>query len=270
MNTESEKLAEIITKAREKCANDPRPRLGFQILANAERDRSAALRNRAAESPAHEFAQAWAMNSRIAADASIELQALADAMPEPPAPLPGRVHPPHDWDTWKACGRGDEPTEYQAHVIEAMAEALAAGLFYNKETGPRAAAILADRWGYPDAREGATVEADFGIVRHVGTHCYCAHEVIRARQRRADLLEATKALKCGPIAGRVITGNRENITSAAIVAISDTGETVEIQGKRGRAVVTWKPTARQAIEAIERGREWAEKHARAKSAPALA
>ena len=141
-------------------------------------------------------------------------------------------------------------------------EAKAAGLYYNRETGPRCAAILAERWGYPDAREGADPAADFATVRAFGSHCYSAGRVLDARQRREALREAANKLHVGPIAGRLVTARGENITSARIVRIEHTGEVVEIIGKRGRADVTWKPNALGALEAIEGGRKWAEKHGR--------
>jgi len=254
-------VAKIVARASDD--TDPRPRLGLMIRAAAELARSRALAQRAAENPGHEFAQAWRQNSEIAQAAAAALQEIAEKMPEPPAPLPGRVHLPHDWGTWKAIEAGHaEPDEYRAHVIEAMREAKAAGLFYNRETGPRCAAIMAARWGYPDAREGADPDADFATVRPFGSHCYSAGRVLDARARRDALREAANKLHVGPIAGRLVCARGENITSARIVRIEHTGEVVEIIGKRGRAEVTWKPNALGALEAIEGGRKWAEKHAR--------
>lgn len=261
--SQAAEVAKIIANARNASAGDPRPRLGLMIRAAAELARSRGLAQRAAEEPGHEYAQAWRLNSEIARTAAAEMQAIAEQMPEPPAPLPGRVHLPHDWDTWRAIEAGHaEPDEYRAHVIEAMREAKAAGLYYNRETGPRCAAILAERWGYPDAREGADPAADFATVRAFGSHCYSAGRVLDARQRREALREAANKLHVGPIAGRLVTARGENITSARIVRIEHTGEVVEIIGKRGRADVTWKPNALGALEAIEGGRKWAEKHGR--------
>ncbi len=265
---EAAAIAEIVAKACKSGEVDPRPKLGLAIIAKAEQDRSAALSQRAMEHPGDESAPAWLMHSRIAGAAGAQIQAVSDALPTPPPPLAGRVHPPHDWATWKDIAAGlAEPDEYHAHVIEAMAEAKAAGLFYNRDTGPRAASIMADRWRYPDAREDAPKDSDFATVRHFGTHCYSAGCVLRARALRAAQKKAAGELRIGSIPGRLITGQRENLTSAVIVSIAHNGSKVVIQAKRGAKAVTWEPDAVDALEAIARGTEWARKHAR-KAMPA--
>lgn len=254
---------QLVERARKAAGSDPRPKLGLAIIAKAERDRAAALERRACDSPEHEWVAEWRKNARIASAAAEQIQAMSDAVPAPAGPAPGLVHPPHDWKTWQAIEAGSaEPDEYKARVIEAMAEARASGLSYNCDTGPRAAAIMAARWGYPDAREGAPEGADFGTVRHFGSHCYSAGSVLRERERRAAYREAAGKLHIGTIPGRIITSRGEHLTSAVIARITHTGSEVEIHAKRGGKAAKWVPNAVEALGAIARGKEWAEKHAR--------
>jgi hypothetical protein len=265
---EAARLSEIIAKARQDALVDPRPKLGLQILATHERKRSEALAMRAEQIPTSESVPVWQAHSRIARAAADQIQALCDEQVDPTGTQEGSEHPKHEWAEWNKIEAGvAEPNEYQAHVIEAMADAIAAGLSCNAETGPHVAALMAARWGYPDERENAPEGSDFRVVRNFGSHCYSARCVIRARERRVAMKKAAGELRIGAIPGRIITGSLENLTSAIIVSISHTSEKVEIQAKRGPKAVTWAPDAVEALNAIVRGEQWAKKHAR-KAVPA--
>lgn len=268
---EMAELAELVSKANQARTQDPRPKLGLEILAQAERRRAIGLTARLAESPSNEYAPAWAAYARVAEKAAQVMQAMADDIPAPPAPQQGREHPLHEWGRWKDVEHGRaEPGEYELHMIEAMAEAKAAGLSYNRDTGPRAAALMAARWGYPDAREGAPDGSDFGTLRHFGSHCYSAGCVLTARARRDANKRAAGQLSIGPMPGRLITTNGEHITSVVVVRIGEAGESVEIKGRRGRSHVTWTATATQAVAAMQAGLAWQETHGRKAGAQAPA
>src|SRR5690606_9461137 len=121
-------------------------------------------------------------------------------------------------------------------VLAAMGEALAAGLFYNSDTYPRAAAIMAERWGYPDAREIGG-KAEGGVFSYFASHCYMAREALRAEEGREANRAAAAKLHPGQKFGRLVV-NGKTYTGAAIVGgIPHTGECIELSAKcAGRGV----------------------------------
>jgi hypothetical protein len=255
--SEAEEAARLLARARAACAQDPRPKLGMRLCAGGERERQQRLAARLAE-PGHaqDLREAWARNERIAGLAAAAMEAWAATLPDPAAADPARVHQPHDWASWRAVEDGlEKPSEYQAHVIEAMREARAAGLHYNSDTGPRCAAILAARWGYPDAREGAPADAEWGTWRAFGSHCYSAGKALRAQEHRARVAAASRQLAVGQSFGRVIV-QRQHVTAAVVESIEDDGARVRLSGRRAGQPVEVRCDAACLLAGVRAAMEW--------------
>jgi len=172
-----------------------------------------------------------------------------------PAPTHSATHPDvfNVFNVWQElrAGRAD-PTEYQAHVLECVAAAKADGLFYNSEVWPRAAALMADRFGYPDARSAG---ADNGVAREFGTHCYCAGDVLSARHKAELNRTAAAGFRAGQVFPRLIFNDGKNVTGARLSSMSHTGESCKLTGKRGRYSVEFECEAYSLQCAIERAAE---------------
>lgn len=245
--------AEYFERARKRCADDPRPRLGLLIEAAELRQTAAGMRRNVADGAANaDMRAAWSANAPAADAAAAELERMAAELPEPPAPV--RELQPFDGygGAWVAVARClDEADEFRRHVLAAMREALAAGLFYNSETYPRAAAIIAERWGYPDAREIGS-PAEGGVVHGFASHCYMARQALRAEETREANRAAAAKLHPGQKFGRLIV-NGKTYTGAAIVGgIPHTGEGIELSAKCGGRGYSIKMTAAALVDAIER------------------
>lgn len=244
---------EYFERAAKRCAADPRPRHGLLIEAAALRETGAGMRRNVSEGIADaSMRAAWSANAPAADAAAAELEAIAGKLPEPPAPE--RAHLPFDgyggtWDELRRSLIGAD--EYRGHVLAAMREALAAGLFYNAETYPRAAAIMAERWGYPDAREIGG-KAEGGVFSEFASHCYMARQALRAEEEREANRAAAAKLHPGQKFGRLIV-NGKTYTGAAIVGgIPHTGESIELSAKCAGRSYSIKMHAAALAYAIER------------------
>ena len=260
-------VARLVAKFRQFA--DERRRTG-DTLAAAIRVESAEARYRAdsltapnafrdAPGAGHEAAKAH--DTRRAAEyraAAAELDRLADAMPADdaaPVATHSATHPDvfNVFNVWQElrAGRAD-PTEYQAHVLECVAAAKADGLFYNSEVWPRAAVLMADRFGYPDARSAG---ADNGVASEFGTHCYCAGDVLSIRHKAELNRTAAAGFRAGQVFPRLIFNDGKNVTGARLSSMSHTGESCKLTGKRGRYSVEFECEAYSLQCAIERAAE---------------
>lgn len=251
--------ADYFERARNRCAADPRPKLGLLIEAAALRETAAGMRRNVADGAADaSMRAAWSANAPAADAAAAELERIAAELPEPPAPA--RDHLPFDGYTgaWVELRRSlAGADEYRGHVLAAMREALAAGLSYNADTYPRAAAIMAQRWGYPDARE-IKPAGEGGVGGGFASHCYMARQALRAEEEREENRAAAAKLHPGQKFGRLIV-NGKTYTGAAIVGgIPHTGEGIELAAKCGGRSYSIKMTAAALVYAIERTAERAE------------
>lgn len=266
-------VAAMVEECRARVAGDPRPKRGLQLQAAACRKRADGMRQGIAkrEAPA-DFLQAWAINGPRNAEAADALEAIAAAIPDPPAPT--REHSGHEWDTWAAIGTGRaDPDEYCAHVLEcygsARAQLKAAGRYpYNADAWPLAAAMMAERYGYPDAREPGALE---GVARAFGSNCYSAGEVIRAREKAAAEKAAADGLRAGQKFARLIFSDGKLCTGAVLESFTHTGAECRLTGKRAGRPVEINCTATSLLRAAERAAERSELHAqrrkRARPAP---
>jgi len=172
-----------------------------------------------------------------------------------PVPTHSATHPDvfNVFNVWQElrAGRAD-PTEYQAHVLECVAAAKADGLFYNSEVWPRAAVLMADRFGYPDARSAG---ADNGVASEFGTHCYCAGDVLSIRHKAELNRTAAAGFRAGQVFPRLIFNDGKNVTGARLSSMSHTGESCKLTGKRGRYSVEFECEAYSLQCAIERAAE---------------
>jgi hypothetical protein len=224
---------------------DPMPRVGYMLAAQSERERAARIHGE---------------NAAAARECAEHLQACADALPA--APAPALEHAP--WDgfggAWENIRNGRaEPDQYRARVMEAMQAAKAAGLFYNSETYPRAAAVMAARWGYPDLREAADIggpDCD-GVPRWFASHCYMANDATRAREAREAAREAREALRLVPGVelGALVLSDYKLTRSAEVSAVSEDGELITIKGNRGATAVHLQCSPLAVRQAIERAHE---------------
>ena len=231
--------AEYVARVYPRLADDPMPRTGLILAARAERARAARVHG-------------W--NAQLAAECADNLQARADLLPVPPEPT--RDHVPFDgfggvWNDIR-IGRA-EPDEYCAHVIRAMRDARAAGLFYNSETYPRAAAVMAHRWGYADVRGSG----DNGVPAWFGSHCYMADDVIREQAAREARRIAREALQLAPGTdiGSIIFSDGKLIRCVTVESVSDSGESVTLAGKRGATPVRWQGEPLAVQTAIDRAHQ---------------
>lgn len=156
---------------------------------------------------------------------------------------------------WKDIehGRADA-TGYKAHVLACVTALRDAGKFYNSEVGPMAAAMMAERFGYPvlelDAR------ADFGCVsRDFGSHCYMAGGAYRARKEREANKAAADTLHAGQTFKRLRAAEGWTVTSATLVRFTHTGDACVLTGKRGASVVTLECSATALLHMVERANE---------------
>ena len=224
---------------------DPMPRAGYMLAAQSERERAARIHGE---------------NAAVARECAEHLQACADALPS--APVPALEHAA--WDgfggAWESIRNGRaEPDQYRARVMEAMEAAKAAGLFYNSETYPRAAAVMAARWGYPDLREAADIggpDCD-GVPRWFASHCYMANDATRAREAREAAREAREALRLVPGVelGALVFSDYKLTRSAEVSAVSEDGELITIEGNRGATAVHLQCSPLAVRQAIERAHE---------------
>lgn len=147
-----------------------------------------------------------------------------------------------------------EASGYKAHVLACVTAQRDAGKFYNREVGPAAAAMMAERYGYPvlelDAR------ADFGCAsRDFGSHCYMAGGAYRARKEREANKAAADTLRAGQTFKRLRAQEGWTVTSATLLRLADDGAVCEVHGKRGASQVSFKCSATALLHMVERADE---------------
>jgi len=262
--TQSAFLAKLIEAARDCAANDPRPTVGLQLQAAELRKRAAGMRaNVASGAAAPDMLAAWARNAPDCEAAAAYCAALAASLPTPPAPT--REHAAFEGygisrvSAWADIERGDaEPDEYRAHVLECLAEVKASGGFYNADIWPRTAALMAHRYGYPDARDdGRPHGPDAACAREFGSHCYMAGKVLNQRAYAAMNREAANGLHIGQKFARLRLQDGATCTSAVLVSLTHTGQ-CKLTAKRGAARVELTCDAYALKCSIERAAERAE------------
>ena len=261
-------VAAMVDECRAAVSTDPRPKLGLMLRAAERRRRAEGMRQGIAkrEAPA-DILQAWAVNGPNNAAAADALEAIAARMPDPPAPT--REHAPMAWDDWSNIRAGDDipPDTYAAHVIECYGAARerfesAGATPYNADAYPLAAALMAERYGYPDARQltdRGGPRGD-GVAPAFGTACYHASCIIDARRRIAAEKAAADRLHAGAKYPRLIFHGKQ-YTGATLQRFTHTGEECEVSAKcAGRAVII-KCSATALERAAERATERAALHA---------
>ena len=162
-----------------------------------------------------------------------------------------------------------EPDEYQARLIECFGDVKARGLFYNSETYPATAALMTERYGYPDWR-GDRGQSD-GVANPFGMDCYRANCVIRARAERERERGAAATFTVGQRFARLIFNDGKQRTAAELVTLDPAGFACKLKAKSGRNSVEVTCSAYAlslaVIRAEERGKVLAAKRASARPEP---
>ena len=158
------------------------------------------------------------------------------------------------YEDWAGCqARGYVPTERQRPIVDAVAAALAAGLYYSRD-------VLADvirRMGIPpevaEVQQSQTCRNEGGVV---GMDAYYARRYLEARaaHRAEDEARAILAPEPGKALGTLIFSDCKQTRACTIIA-APPGDDIRVQGTRGRYSVLVTCTARQIVAAQERARE---------------
>jgi hypothetical protein len=155
-------------------------------------------------------------------------------------------------DHWAniACGR-EKAADFFADIMDAMAQAKTEGLFYNSDTYPMCAAIMAEK-GYQDATEKTAPD---GVTNAFGSHCYLANDALRSTAKAAHQAESLAALNPHPgqALGTLVFSDKKRTTGVTITSVGTDGH-IQFTGKRGTSTVAGSGTAANIRVAMDKAK----------------
>lgn len=165
--------------------------------------------------------------------------------------LPER-DPYDDWAGYK--GRDFAPTPRQRLVMDAVAAALAAGLYYTRDVRAHCAAALAITPEVDAHQHSERMRVEGGTF---GMDCYYARGALDAIEthRREDEAAAQLALKPGDKLPPLMFADFKLTLACVVEAVGEGGRSCTFTGKRGRVAVRGTATAYQIANARDRAAE---------------
>lgn len=143
------------------------------------------------------------------------------------------------------------PDTRQALVVEAVREALAAGMYYTSDVFAFCAKLLGV------TAEQAQVQAKKVENGEVGMDVYYARDYLRARERFAaeDANLAKLKPHVGQSLGTLMFNDYKRNTGCTVTAVSDDGRGITVEAKRGKVTVQFDCDASQIAKAMDRAAE---------------